>query len=112
MQALESEMGGTVEPASGGATFRVAQVLGTSEFAPGAAGFPGSGINPAPGTGTGTTGGPDTGRSLPATGTNSIPLAAFAMFLVALGLGFREWMHMPVPARVRAIRLRRPDRMR
>lgn len=95
-----------------GATFRVAQVLGTSEFAVGATGFPGSGINPSPGTGTGTTGGPDTGRSLPATGTDSIPLTAFALFLVALGLGFRQWVHMPVPARVRAIHLRLPNRMR
>jgi hypothetical protein len=110
MQALESEMGGTVHPASDGANFKVAQVLGTSEFAPGAVGFPGSGINPSPGTGT--TGGPDTGRSLPATGANSIPMTAFALFLVALGLGFRQWIDMPVPAQVRAVRLRLPNRMR
>lgn len=108
MTALQTTLGGGTDAVANGGTFRVAQVLGTSEFAVGAAGFPGSGINPAPASGSP---GNDTGRSLPATGSNNtLPMTAFAVLLVALGLGFRQWINMPVPARVRAIRL--PNRMR
>lgn len=95
MTALENALGTGTQAMAGGGTFKVAQVLGTSEFAVGASGFPGSGINPGPGSGTPA----ENDRSLPATGNNStLPMTALALLLVALGLGFRQWIHMPVEA--------------
>lgn len=82
---------GNATPLSGGATFTLASLNSTSNFAPQVAGGGGG-----PGTEN------DRGL-LSATGSNStVPMTALALFLIALGLGFREWVRMPVPARVRS----------
>ncbi|HEX2039207.1 MAG TPA: hypothetical protein VHF47_05680 [Acidimicrobiales bacterium] len=84
---------GTTRSLGGGGSVRLAHVLGTSEFAAATSGTGG----PGGGTGGGTPGEAD--RSLPATGRNgTLPLTALATLLVALGLGFRNWVHMPVRA--------------
>ncbi|MDQ3757471.1 MAG: hypothetical protein M3394_06460 [Actinomycetota bacterium] len=107
--ALENALGTGTQAMAGGGTFKVAQVLGTSEYAVGASGFPGSGINSGPGSGNGGGTPGEADRTLPATGANStVPMAAFALLLVALGLGFRQWMHMPL----QPIRIRIPTRTR
>lgn len=76
-----------------GGTVRLASIDNSADFAPQLTTVPGGGT----GTGTGTES-PRT--SLAATGANStIPLTALAMLLIALGLGFREWVRMPAPRR-------------
>lgn len=94
MADLSLALGGA-RSLGGGGGVGIASLLGTSEFAPSTSGAPGTG------TGSGTPG--EGNRSLPATGRNStLPMTAFAMLLIALGLGFRQWIHMPVqPIRVR-----------
>lgn len=93
MADLSSALGGARSLGSGGGV-GIAQVLGTSEFA---AASSGTGTDTDTGTGSGRPGEDD--RSLPATGRNStLPMTAFAMLLIALGLGFRHWTHMPVQA--------------
>lgn len=76
-----------------GGTVRLASIDNSSDFAPQ--------LTTAPGGGTGTGTGTESPRtSLAATGANStIPLTALAMLLIALGLGFREWVRMPAPRR-------------
>lgn len=94
MTTMEGLLGSGTQAAAGGAGVRVAQVLGTSEFAVGAAGFGGDPDS-----------GDDTSRSLARTGSNdSLPMTALAALLIALGLGLREWTRMPVPARVQTTR--------
>lgn len=65
-----------------GANVTLASLTSTSNFAP----------SSGPLTGTGT----ENDRNLAATGTNAVPMTALAMLLIALGLGFREWVRMPV----------------
>lgn len=84
---------GNATPLGGGATVTFGSVSGTSNFAPQVAG--GGGGSGGPGT-------EDDRGLLSATGSNStVPMTALALFLIALGLGFREWVRMPVPARIR-----------
>lgn len=76
-----------------GGTVRLASIDNSADFAPQLTTVPGDGT----GTGTGTE---SPRNSLAATGANStIPLTALAMLLIALGLGFREWVRMPAPRR-------------
>jgi len=92
MGSLSTALGGARTLDDGG-TVRIAQVLGTSEFKVSAAGTGSPTNSGSPGSGTPG----EDNRSLPATGRNStLPLTALATLLVALGLGFREWIHMPV----------------
>ncbi|HEX9968806.1 MAG TPA: hypothetical protein VGB03_01605, partial [Acidimicrobiales bacterium] len=81
---------GTVGALSGGATVVVGSLGNTSTFAPQVSG-----------TGTGTGTGTEGPRNVTAaTGSNStVPMTALAMLLIALGLGFREWVRMPAPRR-------------
>lgn len=77
-----------------GGTVRLASIDNSADFAPQLTTGPGGGT----GTGTGTE---NPRNSLAATGANStIPLTALAMLLIALGLGFREWVRMPAPRRL------------
>lgn len=80
----------TVGALSNGATVTVASLGNSSNFAPQVSG-----------TGTGTGTGTEGPRNVTAaTGSNStVPLTAMAMLLIALGLGFREWVRMPAPRR-------------
>lgn len=64
-----------------GGTVTLASLTSTSNFAPSL-----------PTTGTGT----ENDRNLAATGSNAVPMTGLAMLLIALGLGFREWVRMPV----------------
>jgi hypothetical protein len=108
MDDLSAALGGA-KSLGGGGTVKLASVQGTSQFKMNAAGGPGSGTGEGGPGGGGGGGAPAAGtpneanRTLPATGRNStLPLAALATFLIALGLGFREWVHMPVqPIRIR-----------
>lgn len=80
-----------------GGTITLASIDNSADFAPQIATVPGGGTVPGVGTGTGTEA---PRNSLAATGANStIPLTALAMLLIALGLGFREWVRMPMPQR-------------
>jgi len=66
-----------------GGNVTLASITSTSNFAPS--------LPVTPGTGT------ENDRSLAATGSNNaVPMTALAMLLIALGLGFREWVRMPL----------------
>jgi hypothetical protein len=82
----------TVGALGNGGTVTLASLGNTSNFAPQLAGT---------GTGTGTGTGSEGPRNVTAaTGSDStVPLTALAMLLIALGLGFREWVRMPAPRR-------------
>ena len=86
MGTLGTTLNNTAAPAAGGASVTIASITSTSEFAPAIGGAPGN----------------ETDRSLAATGSNdTLPMTALALLLVALGLGFREWVTMPLRARVK-----------
>jgi hypothetical protein len=88
MATLGTTLNNTASPLGGGATVTLASVNGTSEFAPNIAGAGGPGD--------------ETDRNLAATGSNdAVPMTALALLLIALGLGFRQWIRMPIPVRVR-----------
>lgn len=75
----------------GGGTVVVGSLGSTSNFTP-SNGLPGPGGGPGNGTGTGT----EQNRRLAATGADgTVPLTGLALLLIALGLGFREWVRMP-----------------
>ncbi|MEO6121743.1 MAG: hypothetical protein ABIW46_07825, partial [Acidimicrobiales bacterium] len=75
---------GAVDALLGGATIKVASLAGTSEFAAAASSV--AQAVPAPSA---------TGE-LPRTGGNGLQIAAVGVFLIALGLGFRHWLEVPV----------------
>lgn len=80
----------TVGALGNGGTVTLASLNNTSNFAPQISG-----------TGTGTGTGTEGPRNVTAaTGSDStVPLTALAMLLIAMGLGFREWVRMPAPRR-------------
>jgi hypothetical protein len=84
MSTLEAALGTGVQALQGGGGVTVVDVLANSEFKAALAT-------------TTTTGGP----TLPATGSNSLRLAALGLLLVALGLGLGAWFNMPLPGLVR-----------
>ena len=86
MATLGTTLNNTAAPLAGGAGVTIASINSTSNFAPQIAGLGGPGD--------------DDDRSLAATGSNdAVPMTAVALLLIALGLGFREWVRMPVPSR-------------
>lgn len=88
MPTLGTTLNNTAAPLAGGAGVTIASINNTSNFAPQIAGLGGPGD--------------DDDRSLAATGSNdAVPMTAVALLLIALGLGFREWVRMPAPARTR-----------
>lgn len=91
MGTLGTTLNNNATPLGNGATVTIASINSSSEFAPQLAG-----------TNSGGGPGDDNDRSLAATGSNdAIPMTAMALLLIALGLGFREWIRMPVPMRAR-----------
>lgn len=83
MDEFEAVLGGAVTALGGGATIKVAEVMGFSEFR--AATAPGTSDDP----------------PLAATGSSTWRLTAVGFLLLALGLGLGRWFEMPTPAWVR-----------
>jgi hypothetical protein len=106
MAAMGTTLDNDATPLGDGATVTLASMNGTSTYAAQfGGGGSGSGDGSGDGSGSGTADGPGTDRDrglLAATGSNdALPMTAAALFLIALGLGLREWVRMPAPARTR-----------